>query len=485
MLEILLLILLVVAGYLTTNFLIGRIKRWYLVAEGLPYILLGLLVGPTVANLVTEHAWSSLSPALTVGIGSIGLLAGLRINVRKMSSSLEWGHIRSSLIIALCVLLVLVIPTLWFLVFFTHTLSAEGLWSLARPALLVGATAVVSAATPILYTVERYKARGWMSRLAVYIAEFSEVLAILMFGVVFCIGHPTQEIYGHIVTPVEWFVLQLLLGVLVGGLFSLFIGSQEDARDKMLVAVLGIIVFTSGIAYYLGLSPLLATFFVGLMLTNFSEYGARLLDQLGQVEKPFYIVLYFFAGAAWAPATTPWMLLLIPGYLGLRWFGKWLGGEMASRASEESNERVRGIGSGLIAQGGLSVAMVLSYIQVQRGSQGVGTQIVSAVPEVLLREEPQMVMATGEVLADVQEAMSLQLEAINHIGTVIGENSLTSILSTMILVSVVINETLAVRSTRNLLINAGEIDPNVHLLPETIYASARDEEDESEALGDE
>jgi Kef-type K+ transport system membrane component KefB len=150
-----------------------------------------------------------------------------------------------------------------------------------------------------------YKARGWTSQCVVYVAEFSEVFGILIFGMAFAIYHPPQDILGFRLDAVHWYVIQIVLGGLFGGLFSLFIGNQEKS-DKMLVAVLGIIIFSAGIASYSLVSPLLITFMVGLVLAATSHFGDQLREQLEQIEKPFYMVICFLAGLAWVPAWGCW-----------------------------------------------------------------------------------------------------------------------------------------------------------------------------------
>jgi hypothetical protein len=85
-------------------------------------------------------------------------------------------------------------------------------------------------------------------------------------------------------------------------------------------------------------------------------------EQLGQAERPLYIVLFFFAGASLV-FKAPWWAYLAPlGYLALRSAGRWLGGVIALRTSSEPG--VPSLGRVLLAPGGLSVAMLLNFQEV-------------------------------------------------------------------------------------------------------------------------
>ena len=460
-LNILLLLGLIIAAFLTTHFIVrfaGR--KWFLASPGLPYLVIGVLVGPAVLDVISASNLSKLQPAVMVGIGSIGLLAGLRLNFRRMWGLLEYEHLRSAGWIAALTALGVGLPATLLMTWYVGGAWTDlsVVWFIAPPALLIVATALVSGTTPIQYTVERYKAKGWMSTFAIYVAEFSEVLGILVFSLVFAIANHGATFSGIELDLLGWLLIQVGVGILFGILFTWFIGGDDD-KEKLLVALLGIIVFSSGVAYFLRLSPLLITFFVGLVLANFSGFAERIRTRLEAVEKPFFIVIFFFAGMQLVPSITWWSLLFIPAYALLRWGGKSLGGELAFRTSARGEHVIRGVGSALVSQGGLAVAMVLSYMQVVRSTPSVGSAMYQANMAPGFAEGMHGVHSTAEVVP------------LDLVGNVIDPAvSITSIVCTVIIACIIINDTFSFISTRNLLINAGEIDPDVDVVPEDIYA---------------
>ncbi|MBH23555.1 MAG: hypothetical protein CMH57_03630 [Myxococcales bacterium] len=481
------LIMVLTVGYLTAHFLMDTLKNRYLLAGGLEYMLLGVMMGPVAAGgyneiitwaghtpdapveLITDSVLQSMAPAITLGIGSIGLLAGLRLKFD--TSTFRSDQIQASILINLVTGLMLGVPALigmvWYVsgsaAFATTTpffdnpmatlnelaasFSRAPIGELMPLTLLIVATGVVSATRPIEYTIERHGSSGPLGRFAINAAELSGVFGILIFGVLFGVGHPEQSSFRQL-TSVEWLVIEVAVGALFGLLFSLFI-DRDDESEKLLVALLGIIVFATGVAYFLKLSPIFINFFLGLTLANTSRFSERLLEKLTQIEKPFYIVLYFFAGVAWRPAGTWWMMLgLVALYFALRWSGRKLGSEVAFRAVDNpTTPGLRGLGSGLFAQGGLSVAMVLNFALAYAAPRG-GTWVYAYAME------PDM---------PAVKAMLKQ-------GVALSEHNLTALVSTIILANILISELLAFRLTRNLLIDANELEPTVKLVPEDMYA---------------
>ncbi|MEL6182352.1 MAG: hypothetical protein AAFS10_25575, partial [Myxococcota bacterium] len=230
---ILLLITVLTVGYLTAHFLMDTLKNRYLLAGGLEYMLLGVMMGPVAAGwyntiirwagqeptqpveLITDSVLQSMAPAITIGVGSIGLLSGLRMRLGQGSYRSE--HIQVSVIINIVTGLMLGIPALigmvWYVEgsaafatttpFFTDPLAnlrelftsftSAPIGELMPLTLLMVATGIVSATRPIEYTIERYGATGPLSRFAISAAELSGVFGILTFGLVFSIAHPEQS----------------------------------------------------------------------------------------------------------------------------------------------------------------------------------------------------------------------------------------------------------------------------------------------------
>ena len=177
----------------------------------------------------------------------------------------------------------------------------------------------------------------------------------------------------------QWFALSMVVGGAAGFLLHL-LTRVRCSDEELLIFVLGMAVFSGGIALSLKLSPLFVNTLMGLVVANLPGSRNRIFHLLERLEKPFYIVFLILAGAIWHPAP-PWGLPLAILYLGLRLIGKVSGGFLAARIAPESSRPPLTLGLGLISQGGIAIAMVMNYYQLSSApvTNAVVTTVLLAV----------------------------------------------------------------------------------------------------------
>ena len=86
-------------------------------------------------------------------------------------------------------------------------------------------------------------------------------------------------------------------------LFHLFLGPRGHLgrKDRLFVALAGAIVVASGASYYLNLSPIFTNLVLGFILVNSGSAHRDVTRLLLSTERPVYLALLLFAGAAWSP----------------------------------------------------------------------------------------------------------------------------------------------------------------------------------------
>jgi hypothetical protein len=80
-------------------------------------------------------------------------------------------------------------------------------------------------------------------------------------------------------------------------------------------------------------------------------------------ERPVYLALLLFAGAAWSPGSVD-LLFIAPLFVVIRVVSRFLGGAIAGEHVAPPALRAPGLGRGLLALGGIGVALALNYGQV-------------------------------------------------------------------------------------------------------------------------
>jgi Kef-type K+ transport system membrane component KefB len=342
------------AAYLITHLALERIARRFAVVTGVEYILVGAALGP-VLGVIDAETTRLLRPALTLGTGALGLLAGLslrfagfeRQDLRSFSSALMVSLVTLAAVVGLPAVLL-------------SQLGGERLSFWLPGLLLLGAVALVADPSPVQSLARFLQAKGAAPAFGARTADFCSMLAVLAFGGVFCVYEGGPMLGRRALPSWAWFLLQLAVGVVLGLVFRALLRA-ERRPERLLPVLIGIVTFTSGVAFYLRVSVIFTSLVLGAVLVNTFERGEQLRHRLASVRRPLHIVLFFFAGVFLRLDVPWWAYALGLPYVALRVWGRSLGGAFARRLAVADSPPLPGPGPALLAPGGLSVAMMLNF----------------------------------------------------------------------------------------------------------------------------
>jgi Kef-type K+ transport system membrane component KefB len=351
----LVLILGVGAAYLLAHAVVDRMQRRFLVLTGAEYVLLGMLLGPVVApGLRAFETLDPVLPLVALAAGWVGLLRGMELHLRDVTGA---GAQRGASRVALAQAMVcgpLVAGAAW--VFFSAGWTDASEENIALGAGVLGCVAATAALRPIEIVVQRYSIEGGLAPLVRRIAALSDLIAIVAFGVLVCVFHPQPEDAPARASATEWVVISAGLGVALGVLFTPFLGGDDSDHGRFL-ALVGIITFASGAAYFLQISPIFVNLCLGAVLVNASRSGPQIRATLESTRGPMALILLVFAGALFRPPPLVPTLFATVGLVALRLVGKAIGCALAARGTELRPDLHRG----LLAQGDVAVAIAVAY----------------------------------------------------------------------------------------------------------------------------
>jgi hypothetical protein len=355
---VVLLVVVIGVAYVLAHNVVERLQRRFLVVSGAEYLLLGFLLGPAFPAIHALDNVTGLLPIIALAAGWVGLLRGTDFDFTSLQK---------------------LDPATWRVVFLHHLLPgvAVGIgsyyfftktgWVLASPrdaalsAAALACFAAADSAEPFDLLARRYEVSGRLAPLLRNGTRLGDIVVILAFGLIFCVFHenaPQAQDY----SPSLWAWVTVLLGAALGFLFSLFLAGDESDNSRFL-ALVGIIAFASGGAYFLELSPLAVNLSMGFVLVNFARGGQLLHTTLVSTERPMAIVLMIFAGALWQPTALVPTLLALGGFLVARTGAKWLASVIAGWGTSLRKDLFRG----LLAHGDVTLAMAVSFRLVYDG----------------------------------------------------------------------------------------------------------------------
>lgn len=318
---------------------------------------MGLLLGPQFLNILDAETQKGLTPLVALVLGWIGLLFGFQFEIKKLRRVPLELFLMAILEGLLTLLLVFAGAYLVIAHFFELSDSLTMV-----VAITLAAAAGCSAQTGLAFiSPDTFAKRQDTGKLLRLISSVNGLCPLLIFGL--CFFFSPSNISGG-----SWlggFGKEILISIGISFglllLFSLLI-SHRRLENELILVVIGMTMLTSGLSSALKFSPLLVNFFVGFWLVNLSRDKERIYQILMTVEKPTYLLLLVFLGVC-VRLDSIGLALLALAYCLYRVFGKFLVGFLATRLTPGFRKYPGQLGFGLLAQGGLSLAILLEFQQ--------------------------------------------------------------------------------------------------------------------------
>src|ERR687890_2421468 len=307
----------ITVGYILAYLVFDRLRDRFGYVGGAEYVVIGFLLGPRVTGLLGAVQVQDLTPIVSLALGWLGMLLGTYFRVPSLAL-IPGEHLRSAFAEALttfgCALLTI---TLLF-----HLGLGYG-W----PETLVQSVTLASVATlsspAAVDVVARRQSGSAIGPVLQLTARIDAVVAVAAFGLILAIYHQGQVAPSvRPPTATEWAVINLAVGVSSGVLFHLFLGpgarsDEGQGGSRLFVALAGAIVVASGASYYLNLSPIYTNLVLGFILANSGSAHRDVTRLLLSTERPVYLALLLFAGAAWSPESAD-LLFIAPLFVLIR-----------------------------------------------------------------------------------------------------------------------------------------------------------------------
>ncbi|MFA3783550.1 hypothetical protein ABRY23_10850 [Melioribacteraceae bacterium 4301-Me] len=369
-------------AFLSTSYLKGKIHTKFYTPSGIEYIFLGIIIGPSFANwlkaafhlnyleIIDNSTLQQLSPGISAAIGIIGLIYGLKFRLADFQKS-DTEHIRLVSFDIVTALFLIGGAAFGILYYFFY--NGKNLNDIIAASYFLAVTGSVSSNYAINALLTKYRLDGPLSLAIDSVTKMNISLTIFIYGLLFGVYHIggidtlSADFGSHKITSTEWVVISILLALLVGILFNIFLGREEN-ENKFFVAVVGITIFTSGLAYFLNFSPLYMNFLVGFVLVNFSKVSQKLEKALFRLLEPFGLLIVVTAGFYWVPAKLNIFIIGSIAFIVLRFISKKAASYFAFISAFEKEKLSAKIGSGLIAQDIIVCAMAIDYLNVYKNN---------------------------------------------------------------------------------------------------------------------
>ncbi|TCK98796.1 transporter (CPA2 family) [Natranaerovirga hydrolytica] len=327
----------------------GKLARLVRLPSVTGNLLAGVLVGPSVLNLVNEAVLYNLTPINELALGVIALSIG---------AELHWKTMRRLAKDATKVFIVEVFLTL------TAVSVSLYLFGLSfQYALIFGIISVATAPGAIIACVRENPTKGDFSKVLLSVVALDNLFAITFFGIIISfmeIGLVTTNI-GNVqalYNALQDIGLSLIKGI-ISGSFLVLISHKARSDSHILVTVLGALLITVGLSNNLGTSALLAAITMGAVYTNFSKKPQRIRRALMNVEHPILLIFLTLAGAKLDLSVLPVVGQVGIVYIGARFFAKLIGSRIGTALTHFPMSWKRNLGLALTPQAGVAIGLAI------------------------------------------------------------------------------------------------------------------------------
>lgn len=355
----------ITVGYILAYLLFDRLRDRFGYVGGAEYVVIGFLLGPKVTGLLGAGQVQDLTPIVSLALGWLGMLLGTYFRLPALAL-ISPDHLRMAFAesgatfgVSLAALLALF-----------HYLAGYAWPESTVQAVTLAAIATLSSTAAVDAVTRRPGGRSPIFPVLQLTARIDALVAVVAFGLILAVFHQGQvSVSVRPPTATEWAVINLAVGVASGVLFHLFLGPRghlegPEGSSRLFVALAGAIVIASGASYYLNLSPIFTNLILGFILANSGSSHRDVTRLLLATERPVYLALLIFAGAAWSPSS-PELLFIAPLFVVIRLLARFAGGYVAGVLVAPPRLRNPRVGRALLAQGGIAVALAVNYTQVR------------------------------------------------------------------------------------------------------------------------
>ncbi len=314
------------------------------------YTVAGLLIGPMALNVFGDlDPAKLLQPLSQFAMGVLAVSAGSHLGYRRIHNAL-----RRIFVIALFESLgALVLVTLA-----SHWLGVD--WP---GAFALGAIAMATSPATTITLVRELRARGAFVKTLLSVVALDIILCLMAFTLATRVmdyaysgGAEGGGLAWAVALGAAQFAESLLLGILMGWVTERLVLRGGTHKFSVIFLVL---LFLSGVSDYLGADFLITSIFLGVYLANASDEAARQTKAMEPIEPLLYVCFFTAAGASLHLDSVAEAGALCAAYMAARFAGKYIGAFAGGWLVRAPGRIWHNLGLALMPQAGVAIGMVL------------------------------------------------------------------------------------------------------------------------------
>ena len=336
-------------------FYVGRAAKFARLPSLIGYMIVGVILGPSVLHLFDEPSLERLSFITEIALGFVAFSIGSELN---LSSLKRLGGGIISIILAES-----------FSAFLLVTLVMYAMTRDLPMALIFGSMAPASAPAGTVAVIQECRAKGSLTKTLYAVVGFDDGLAIIIFGFAAAVAKNlliteasgvSEGILPALLDPAKEIVLSLAVGGVAGLLFFRMVRGLKNGRD-ILIVVFGIVLVCAGLSIRWHLSLILTNMMVGFVLANTRHESLlnRVTSPLLEVMPLLFVLFFCLAGAHLQLSALPSLGAIGIVYILGRSAGLIGGARLGALFGHVEDKVKKYVGLGILSQAGVAIGLSL------------------------------------------------------------------------------------------------------------------------------
>ena len=360
---------------LLAGLLLSRLAKIVKLPAVTAYLISGVLIGPFVLGALGIPGIGITSKQIE-GFGlisdlALGFIAFSMGNEFRLSQLKKIGKQATVIGVLQALITTVVVDIALIALHFAmpNTLSIPA-------AIVLASVATATAPAATLMVVKQYKAKGPVTNVLLPVVALDDAVGLVVFAISFGIarsmGTAGVSPLAIILEPLLEIVLSLLLGFVMGLLFTLCEKYFHSRSKRMAVSVTFVMmtVAISSLKFEVGgihiaFSSLLACMMLGTVFCNICEVSEELMDRADRWTTPVLILFFVISGAELDLSVfTQWTVVVVGiVYIFARSLGKYYGANISARMTKSDPNIVKYLGITLLPQAGVALGMAIKAIE--------------------------------------------------------------------------------------------------------------------------
>ena len=360
---------------LLAGLLLSRLAKIVKLPAVTAYLISGVLIGPFVLGALGIPGIGITSKQIE-GFGlisdlALGFIAFSMGNEFRLSQLKKIGKQATVIGVLQALITTIVVDVALIALHFAmpDTLSIPA-------AIVLASVATATAPAATLMVVKQYKAKGPVTDVLLPVVALDDAVGLVVFAISFGIarsmGTAGVSPLSIILEPLLEIVLSLLLGFVMGLLFTLCEKYFHSRSKRMAVSVTFVMltVALSSLKFEIGgihiaFSSLLACMMLGTVFCNICEVSEELMDRADRWTTPVLILFFVISGAELDLSVfTQWTVVVVGiVYIFARSLGKYYGANISARMTKSDPNIVKYLGITLLPQAGVALGMAIKAIE--------------------------------------------------------------------------------------------------------------------------